>query len=127
MKACSKIMFFEEYFWLPGTPKLSLSPLLRLIMFIPQVTNIHSKFQLDTLPESAKTRSKYFFQCYSNGEFWILYPPFSSPQNLKNELLTVFMVRFTIAGHPNFQTASLYDVGKWVRICVSESVSESVT
>src|SRR5436190_4259078 len=68
MKACSKIMFFEEYFWLPGTPKLSLSPLLRLIMFIPQVTNIHSKFQLDTMSGSAKTRSKYFSQCYSYRE-----------------------------------------------------------
>src|SRR5436190_609647 len=94
-------------------------------MFIPQVTNIHSKFQLDTMSGSAKTRSKYFSQCYSNGEFWQVYPPFWTPPNLKSELLRLFMACFTIVGHPNFQTATLYDVGKWVRIYVSESVSHS--
>ena len=127
MKPCSKILYFLRYFWLPETPKLSLSPLLRLIMFIPQVTNIHSKFQLDTMSGSAKIRSKYFSQCYSYGEFWQLYPPFWTPLNLKSELLRLFMVGFTIVGHPNFQTATLYDVGKWVRIYVSESVSQSVS
>src|SRR5436190_5118018 len=50
-------------------------------------------------------------------------PFFEPPPNLKIEILTIFLVCFTLVGHPNFQTASLYDVGKWVRIHVSQSVT----
>ena len=63
------------------------------------------------------------------GNFGNFTPLFEPPQiwtKLKNELLTVFVARFTIVGHPNSQTATLYDIGKWVIIYVSEWVSESV-